>query len=135
MLAESKSGYILNWVIHEGKKDTLIDIVNKLVHKYQGKGFIVSMDRFYTTIDVITELTKQDFGVYGAIMKSRLFGTKTMLKLLEELGHEESTFFISKDSQIMLSCWKDSKAVTIASNIGDNNVVPIWRRLKKREKV
>jgi len=26
MLAESKSGYILNWVIHEGKKDTLIDL-------------------------------------------------------------------------------------------------------------
>ena len=43
------------------------------------------MDRFQATIDVITKLTKQDFGVYGVITKSRLLGTKTLLELLEEL--------------------------------------------------
>ena len=101
---ESSSGYVLNWVLHEGKKDSLVEIVNRLIDGYEDQGYTIVMDRFYTTLEVVKILTEKGFGVYGAIMKNRLHCTKAMQDKIERIDKGESIFFCSLDKKMLLSC-------------------------------
>ena len=68
ILAESSSGYMLNWVLYDGEKRTLVSIIEELTRPFNNKNYIISMDRFYTTIDVIKHLNRNNFGMYGAVI-------------------------------------------------------------------
>jgi len=128
MLADSKSGYIYNWKLHDKNETSLVELITELVENYKNKGYIICMDRFYTTIDVISEMTKQGFGVIGCIMKNRFKANGTLLKALGKLQRGESLFLCSQDQKLMLSCWQDIKLVCILSNIGDDKTSSVMRK-------
>ena len=71
VLSEASTDYMLNWSLHEGNKNTLISIIDGLVHPYKNRNHLISMDRFYTTYNVIKYLHQNGFRVYGAITKNR----------------------------------------------------------------
>ena len=89
---------MLNWIMYEGGKRSLQNLVEDLVSPYKGKSYIISMDRFYTTLNVAQCLTDNGFGVYGAIMKTRArIGGNMMLKI-SSLDRFESIFYKFLDS-------------------------------------
>ena len=85
VLAESKSGYVLNWMLYEGKKGqhTIIDIVNHLTEGLDGKGHVICMDRFYTMPKLFLQLANRNIGAIGAIMTNRAYMDN---KMSNEIG-------------------------------------------------
>jgi len=128
ILADPRSGYVFNWVMHEGEDQSLIQIVSNLVENYKHKGHILCMDRFYSTIGVANEMTRQGFGFIGAIMRNRLHTTKLMTNVFKNLAKGESIFFCAKDMKTILTLWKDTKVVSILSNIGDDTISSVVRK-------
>jgi len=57
---------MLNWTLHEAKK-TLIEIITELTSSSRNKDYTISMDRYYTTIDMVYYMNNNGFKVYGAI--------------------------------------------------------------------
>ena len=133
ILAESSSGYMLNWKMHEGKKTTVKNIIEDLVTPYKNRSYIISMDRFYTTYSAVQYLTENDFGVYGAAMRNRINLNQEMKNQIKTLKKHESLFYTSICKSMLLSVWYDSKVVYLLSNIGDNNFAEIQRKKKIKE--
>jgi len=129
-LTESSSGYVLNWILHEGKKNTLVNIVRSLTNLYEGKGYIISMDRFYTTLDAVKNLLDQNFHVFAAITQTRARLTVEMKDLAKKLKRGEALFYCSNDRKLLLTIWKDSKVVYLVSNRGDDSMGTTERRCK-----
>jgi len=130
MLTEASTGYVLSWVMHQGQKSTVIDTLSLLVDGYENKGFTISMDRFYTTIDAMLYLTDLGFSVYAAAMKNRIKKNNQMTKDLKALKKGEIRFYYSYAYQILLSCWYDSKVVLVLSNTGDSSLETVIRNRK-----
>jgi len=139
ILSGAKTAYVMSWRLREGgqkkkknKKETILpvkDIIASLTQNYQNLGYIKSMDRYYTTLSVVKELTKNGFGCIGVIMDSRLLTNKKMKKLMNKLDLHDSKFYVCQDS-LILACWKDSKIVKVISNFGNDNVCLISRNTK-----
>lgn len=132
VLAESSSGYMLNWKLHEGKKSTLKEIVEYLTSPYKERNHIIYMDRFYTTISVIERLHETGFGFYGAIMKRRARIEPKVKSQVDSLEKHKSLFFVSSDRNKILTIWMDSKKVHIISSIGDDSHSEIKRKRDKK---
>jgi len=132
VLAESSSGYMLNWKLHEGKKSTLKEIVEYLTSPYKERNHIIYMDRFYTTISVIERLHETGFGFYGAIMKRRAQVEPKVKSQVDSLEKHKSLFFVSSDRNKILIIWMDSKKVHIISSIGDDSHSEIKRKRDKK---
>ena len=137
-MSEAESGYLLCWKLHEGAKKTientqpLKNIVYSLVEPYQNQGYILYMDRFYSTLPIARELLDMGFGCVGAIMRNRLNITDEMKKEIDKLKRHESLFYIYKSS-LMLTCWKDSKIVHVISTFGEDLLSTVTRNGKDNE--
>jgi len=105
----------------------MVPLVEQITEGFENRGFIICMDRYYTTIDVIKNLSERGFGVYGAIMEMRAKGTPFFKKSLKKLAYGESLFYLYENQRILLSCWRDSKVVLVISNTGDDNLVNVSR--------
>jgi len=71
ILAEASSGFVLNWQLHNGKRNSLISILDNLTDPFAGQGYRISMDRFYTTLSTVSNLTEKGFEVLACITKNR----------------------------------------------------------------
>lgn len=71
LLTEAKNGYVMNWQMFIGKKQSLTELIDILLLNYKNQGFHVSFDRFYSTVDVIKLLTSNGFRALGSIMKKQ----------------------------------------------------------------
>ena len=56
VLSEASTGYVLNWSLYEANKNTFVNIIDGLVHPYKNRNHLISMDRFYTTYNVVEYL-------------------------------------------------------------------------------
>ena len=121
ILAEASSGFMLNWTLHDSQKRTLTSIVEELVKPYANKGFALSMDRFYTSLDVVRYLTRNNFGIYGAIMKNRVRLATDMQNEIEKLEKHGALFYTSSDHSMLLTIWRDSR-IDLVSNVGQNTL-------------
>lgn len=138
ILSEASSGYIIGWNLHEGGKNKkkkpkqtqpLRKIVFSLVESYRNQGYVICMDRFYSTISILTELAENGFGCVGAIMRNRLSLTDSMKREIDGLKSHESIFYVT-NTALMLTCWKDSKIVHMLSTFGEDYLSPITRNSK-----
>ena len=73
VLAEASSGYVLNMILNEGHKrgenEDLLSkrIVLQILQGYEGKGYRVYMDRWYTSADLLEEMKRRAIGGCGMI--------------------------------------------------------------------
>ena len=130
VLAESKSGYLLNWNLHNGQYSSLIDIISSLTKNYNHQGHRISMDRFYTSIDTVEYLNDNGFEVLGAVMKNRARLSKEIEELTKKFSSGDNSFFCSLNKKLLLTVWKDIKIVFLFSNIGDNKLGKTRRSYK-----
>ena len=127
MMTDASNSYVLSWMLHEGPGESLISIVQRVTEGFESRGFIICMDRFYTTIDVVKDLTSKGFGVYAVIQKNRIHGSKSMKNSLKKLEVGESKFYLYENQNILLTCWRDSKVLLLISNTGDDYIVTVVR--------
>ena len=127
LMTDAQNSYVLNWIIHERSKESLVSLLQKVTENFENRGFIISMDRYYSTLDVIKDLTRRGFGVYATIKGNRIKANSNMKKELKNIKQGESRFYIFEDEKMLLTCWKDSKLVVLISNTGDDNIVTITR--------
>ena len=127
LMTDASNSYVLNWILHEGPNESLVSLTQRIAEAYENRGFIVFMDRYYTTIDVIKDLSDRGFGVFAAIQQNRIHGNKKMKESFKRLGEGESKFYLYENQKILLTCWRDSKVVLLISNLGDDNLVQICR--------
>jgi len=82
----------------KGKKP-LIEITQSLVQRYSNKNYIIAMDRYYTTLDVIENLNKLGFQVICAVMKNRAKLSKHQEAEIKN-SKKERQFFIVLQTMI-----------------------------------
>ena len=60
MLSESKTGFILNWLLYTGKNENnnLSNIICKLWMNYERENYSLYIDRYYTSINGLTNIKK-----------------------------------------------------------------------------
>jgi len=108
----------------------VIDIVEDLVTPYENKGYIICMDRFYTTLNVVKYLSNNNFGVYGSIINSRAKISQKIKEEINMLQKYESKFYVSSNNDMLLTVWKDTKIVHLVSNLGNSLESEIERKQK-----
>jgi len=104
--------------------------LESLVSGYEGKGFTICMDRFYTTLSTVNFLSEKGFGVFGAIMRNRVKLDQNIIDEISIMERGDAKFYCSNDEQIILTCWKDSKVVLLVSNKGDDSLMKTTRNIK-----
>ena len=133
LLCESKTGFVLKWIMYTGRNSENVysnkNVVLRLLEGYEGEGYSVYMDRFYTSPNILLALRKKLIGASGTVMKNRLNLPKEYFELIEKLQFSECVFISRKN--LILTCWKDSKIVYHLSNCGNTNISETTRRTKK----
>lgn len=139
LLCEAQSGYVLNWELYTGKDteegSALQNTVMRLVEGYEGEEHFIYMDRFYSHPTIFTNLhSKKHIRCCGTVLTNRLGLTETQNTLIKEMKDNEILYFQSNDD-LLLVCWKDSKIVTVLTNIHGTGLTEVNRRIKKKKRV
>lgn len=139
LLCEAASGYVLNWRLytHDPKKENFgatYRTVKTLCEGYEGEGNIIFMDRYYSGIQTIADLKKINFGACGTIQINRLHLDPDSRKAIESLEDRKIVYFKGPQS-LLLTCWKDSRMVTLLSNYHGTDIVEVTRRIRKKDLV
>ena len=104
MLSESKTGFILNWLLYTGKNENnnLSNIICKLCMNYEGENYCLYIDRYYTSINALI----------GTILKNRIQKNDEISKDIKLLNKREYKFYKNKE-QLQITVWKNKKDVFI----------------------
>ncbi len=125
---------MLSWQLHDGKRKTCLQIVQGLIQEDANKNYMIVMDRFYMTLNVVEFLTQKGFQVIGAIMKNRIQMSQTAEEEISYLSKGEALFYSSINNDMFLTIWKDSKVVRVVSNFGTMAMEIGKRKTKTEEK-
>jgi hypothetical protein len=87
-----------------------------LLHGYENAGYIVAMDRFYTTVELFKVLEAIKIGAVGTINSNRKNLPKEKFQSLK-MEINQSVFFQSEN--LILCCFQDKKRVLLISNCHD----------------
>lgn len=124
-LAESRTGYILNFDVYTGKdKSSTRDqqplassVVINLLQPYQGLNHSVYMDNFFTSYQLMLDLASMKIYSTGTYRRGRR-GFPTDLPTLgpsTQRGH----FELRQQGNMVAGIWYDNRAVHLASNCCD----------------
>jgi len=130
MMVDAENSYVLNWQLHEEKGESIKSIVQRVTEGFDSRGFIISMDRFYSTLDVINDLTSRGFGVFGVIQMNRVPHIKKIKKFIKKMKTGDYRFYLHENNQVLLTLWRDKKHVLLVSNVGDDNIIQVQRNRK-----
>lgn len=98
MLYESKTEFILNWLLYIGKNENnyLSNIICMFYMNYEGK-IIVFIGRYYTLINALINIKKYKIYVIGTILKNRTWKNDEISKDIKLLNKREYKFYKNKD--------------------------------------
>ena len=116
MLAESKNGYVLDFIPYAGTKKEIKDIVSELVKKYYHKGYRLFMDNFYNGVELTDELYDNKVHTCGTLRLSRVGIPKALTKLKNKKMTVNSLNFRRRGNTFII-CWQDQRLVTMISNL------------------
>ncbi|XP_063219241.1 piggyBac transposable element-derived protein 4-like [Bacillus rossius redtenbacheri] len=116
-LADSRNGYVLKFEIYTGKStngrmaDTLGErVVLSLTRDLKGKGCVVAFDNFFTTVNLMKALRKDNIYAIGTVRTNRK-GLPAMLK--EKVPLKRGEFQFQCKEGVAAIKWMDRKPVTI----------------------
>ncbi|XP_046981064.1 piggyBac transposable element-derived protein 4-like [Schistocerca americana] len=135
-LADASTGFIINFDIYTGKRDTNDtseftlgeEVVLTLTKAMDGSKRLVAFDNYFTTVRIIEEL--QSHGLYGiGTVHPNRKDLPDMLKTNSKLSRQEFEFSVR--SCVAAVKWQDSKPVCILSNYHNpKHVTTVLRRNK-----
>ncbi|XP_049900252.1 piggyBac transposable element-derived protein 4-like [Epinephelus moara] len=140
VLAESSSGYTINFSIYTGKAVTVsehglsYDVVMKLIQpSCLGTGYHVYMDNFYTSPKLFMDLASMKFGACGTYRESRKGCPRGRENALTKRCERGSVRWI-REGPLVFVKWMDTREVSVCSTIhpafsGDT----VRRRVKDRD--
>lgn len=132
-LACSKTGYLLNFQIYQGKEQSTGEmlgerVVLELSKRFQNRGYCLYFDNFFTTIPLMQKLLDRGLFACGTIRQNRKNFPKHLLCTDKELSQTQSD-----SGDISVYKWKDRgvKCVSLASNRHDYREKPQVLRTNK----
>lgn len=146
VVTDAKTAYVLNMIVYTGRDMNEIDggtkktvsIVRKLLEKYRYTYRHVFVDRFYTSFDLLKNLTADGIKLTGTLMANRLpIGiriAKNSTKFKEMVRGDAECFKLvyrnedEGEQMAGLVVWKDSAMVYCLSNGCDNFSFDTCRR-------
>ena len=133
MLSESKTRFILNWLLYTGKNENnnLSNIICKLCMNYEGENYCLYIDRYYTSINALINIKKYNIYAIGTILKNRIWKNDEISKDIKLLNKREYKFYKNKD-QLQLTVWKDKKDIFILTNF--QNTIISTKKGKNKDK-
>ena len=125
MLADSANGHTWGWKLYTGKEGdqrdcgladrVVLDVVDDV--RLQGKGFVVVMDNFYSSLSLFCELTRRGFVACGTVRRN----CKGLPPAIREV-------ISSVDDSILTLKWKDKRDVIMLSTYHDSSMITKSRR-------
>ena len=139
LLCDAMTGYVLKWKLYtKNPKDVDEDygltykIMRILCKEIEGNYNIVFTDRYYTGLQILSDLRRLKIGACGTIKSDRTQLPKEFKDLANSLAQDETMYF-KTGNNLLLSCWKDSALVTVCSNCFSTGNKIRTRRRKKKE--
>jgi hypothetical protein len=118
-LCDSVTSYLLNAKIYGGKQEnddnkfTTSKLVMELIKDYLNKNHILFIDNFYTTIELVNDLYKNNTGCVGILRDNRVRDNTISLGMKKT----DVRFFQHVNlKHLVLTVWYDSKIVKALSN-------------------
>ena len=119
VLADSANAYTWGWKLYTGKEGNqrdcgladrvALDLVDDV--RLQGKGFVVVMDNFYSSLSLFRELTRRGFGACGTARRNR----KGLPPAIRDATLHRGEVVSSVDDSILTLKWKDKRDVIMLS--------------------
>eukprot|EP00102_Acyrthosiphon_pisum_P023364 XP_016660574.1 PREDICTED: piggyBac transposable element-derived protein 4-like [Acyrthosiphon pisum] len=142
-LADSQSGFLLNFDVYTGKKsDGNVEyglgenVVISLTDTLKNKFYCIYFDNFFTSIPLISKLLNGGLFACGTFRVNKKFYPKHLMKSDNKYMPGDIEYAQSKDISVMR--WKDrgAKPVTLISNMHNASESTIVnRKNKKGEKI
>lgn len=122
------NGYILNIIVYVGK-GTLLDeneshaaaVVKQLLDGYLGKGHIIYIDNFYTSVSLAEFLISKDTGMVGTLRVNRKGNPRNMLN--KKIKKGESIW--KRKGKVVVTKWKDKRDVRMISTCHKHKMIKI----------
>jgi hypothetical protein len=123
-LADSITGYVVKWRIYSGKEEdnaySLSSLILDLLKGFEGQGFNLYCDNYFTTITMMKHLESMDISYTGTVRKNR----KHLPVLQEPLKFtEENPCIVRRCDNIVFTLWKDKREVFMLSNKHPHSLV------------
>ena len=124
VLADSRTGYVLNIIPYTGSETTSAylsncspglpmpaKIVMAICEKYLDKGHHIFADRFYSSVPLVEELKKRGSGFTGTLVRNRLYlpGEVRAKKFQLRKGEQKAW----RDGEKLVLAWRDKGKPTI----------------------
>jgi len=139
LLCESNTGYVLNYSLHTGEmtkseeNSITYRIVMSLLEGFEGDGYKVFTDRFYTSMQLMADLKALRIGACGTCQVNRLHMSEELIKKLKDLEDRE-ILYLQGPRTLFLSAWKDSRTVLMLSNYHRDDEEERERKLRKKDR-
>jgi len=138
VLCDCKTGYIQDFIVYTGIGTTIGtehkdygksgSIVMSLLESYLGKGHILYVDNWYTSLALFDVLHKNCTNACGTVKKRR----KRMPKMNKKLKKGEA-YFRSSANMLARIKWQDKKEVFIISTIHKEEFVDVPKHYSAQE--
>ena len=139
LLCETESSYVISWKLYTNSNTAsdfgkTYDTVRSLVDGIEGEGYILYMDRYYISPQLLLTLKELDIGACSTIKLNRLHLSKTISEQISALKEDDIKYFVDPQD-LLLSCWFDHKKVLLMlSNFHNIEEVIVNRRVPKKRK-
>ena len=128
-LCESKTGFLLKFIVYTGKNTFPRDpqlllseqVVSSLLHGFSDFNHIVYMDNFYSSPNLFRQLVTRNIGAVGTVKHSRKNMPPQLLPRNLHLAKGDDPVFM-KDDPLVVVTWHDTKRVAALSTIHTNMV-------------
>ena len=97
----------------ENSKNSIDQIVNKLLEGFSNKGHRLFMDNFFTSYSLINDLETRMIGVSGTLRKNR----KNIAKQISKPKIKKRDILAFQLNNIMVFTWYDKRCVRFITNL------------------
>ena len=132
-LAESKTGYIWNSELYQGKTNNQTEVgmtsrvVKSLCQPLYNKGHHIYMDNFFTSPDLFNDLADNQVGACGTLRINRT-GTPDEIKNSKLKKNDPSV--IAQDGDLLFISWFDKRQVNVLSAV--HNAATFRKEIRAR---
>ena len=140
VITDASTAYVLRVVIYTGKstygtsedqdKKKTVQVVEKLVEGLEGTHRTIYVDRFYTSVDLLTSLSNKGLYITGTMLANRIpkeiriAKTSQRYKQMKRGDAVKAKLIYTKDNgeeaEAGLVCWRDRNIVYGLSNDSNN---------------
>ena len=131
ILAESITGYVVNFDVYIGNSKTTIEIVNNLVSDFHNLGYHLYMDNFYNSVKLSEDLLKKKIFTCGTLRLNR-GSPKTLQEKVKYMKSDEIQF--QRKGDVFVIVWYDKKPVKMITTLHNADVLPVEKNRKIKKK-